>query len=270
MRRTIHGVEILFPPSHILPSIVANFPRTDTLLPEFLKFLSDERRTKLLVIDVGANVGDTAALVAARVGADKIRLICLEADEEYLPFLKENTKNVDAEIICAIVGSSSGVKHVALKRFKAGTGAIVASSETATVRALDDLLTDCAPDLIKIDTDGYDIEVLRGAVQCLQNRGPHLFLEYAPHHIRMHLREEPANIFTFLRGMGYGATIIYDNTGYPICLLDLDSRILAMIAEYVDAKPAFHADLLVSKNSNLLARFYECDRKRFAESAQAY
>ena len=89
--KKIHGVEILLPPSHSLPSIVANAPRYDTVLPEFLQFLRDEQETTLMVVDVGANVGDTAALAAAKLGAANVRFICSEADEQYLPFLKANT-----------------------------------------------------------------------------------------------------------------------------------------------------------------------------------
>src|SRR5262249_13783837 len=106
-RKIVHGVEMLFPPAHTLPSMVSVFPRYDTLLPEFLQFLREERPTKLLVVDVGANVGDTAALAAAKVGADNIRFICLEADEQYLPFLKTNVEKIDAQVICAVIGSRS-------------------------------------------------------------------------------------------------------------------------------------------------------------------
>lgn len=265
-RKIVHGVEMLFPPSHALPSMVANSRAYDTVLPEFLQFLRDERQTKLLVVDVGANIGDTAALAAAKIGADNIRFICLEADAQYLPFLKANTEKLDVEIICAVIGSCSKDERLAVQRSTTGTGAIVASSEATTVLALDDILMDQAPDLIKTDTDGYEIQVLRGAARCLQDIGPHLFVEYSPWHIRVHGREEPTTIFSFLRNMGYSATIIYDGTGYPICLLDLDSRDLAMIAQYVDAKPGLYADLLISKSSDLLARFYESDRKRFPPS----
>jgi hypothetical protein len=93
------------------------------------------------------------------------------------------------------------------------------------------------------------------------------FWNIPPYHIRVHGREEPTNIFSLLRNMGYSTTIFYDNAGYPICLLDLDSRELEMIAEYVDAKPTLYGDLLIS-NNDLLARFYESDRKRFTEPAQ--
>ena len=262
-RKIVHGVEMLFPPRHPLPSTVASFPRFDTLLPEFLHFLMDGRQKKLLVVDVGANIGDTAALASAKIGVDAMRIICLEADEQYLPFLRANTENLDAEIICAIIGSSSREEPAAVQRTSAGSGVIIASTQAAKVLALDDVLHGQTPDLIKIDTDGYDLEVLRGARRCLQNTGPHLFIELSPYHLRMYGKEEPAAVFSFLRDMGYSATIIYDNTGYPICLLDLDSRQLEMIVEYVDIKPRIYADLLISKNNDLLARFYESDRKRF-------
>lgn len=114
--KTVHGVKMHLPASHALPSIVANFPQYDTLLPEFLHFLRDVHQRKLLIVDVGANVGDTAALVAAKVGAENIRLICLEADELYLPFLRTNTNNLDAKIIHAIVGATSQEKNVSVQR----------------------------------------------------------------------------------------------------------------------------------------------------------
>jgi hypothetical protein len=41
-----------------------------------------------------------------------------------------------------------------------------------------------------------------------------------------------------------------------------------MIVEYVDIKPWIYADLLISKDKDLLARFYESDRKRFTLLAQ--
>ena len=140
------------------------------------------------------------------------------------------------------------------------------SSETSEILTLDDILFDLTPDLIKIDTDGYDINVLRGARRCLRDAGPHLWIEYSPYHIRTYGFEEPTNLFPLLREAGYRATIIYDNTGYPICLVELHASELAMIAGYVDIKPELYADLLVSKDRDLLVRFFEADRRRFASA----
>ena len=194
---------------------------------------------------------------------DKIRFICVDGDEQNLPFLRENTRNIEAEIVCAIVGRCSKDEHLTIERSPIGTSAIVATSRPTSVLALDDILKERSPDLIKIDTDGYDLQVLRGAARCLKNIGPPLFIEYSPHHIRVHGHEDASTIFTFLRSMGYTTTIFYDNKGYPISLLNLESRELQMIAQYTDAKPGFYGDLLVSKDRKLLERFYALDCKRF-------
>ena len=130
---------------------------------------------------------------------------------------------------------------------------------------LDDIVSDRAPHLIKIDTDGYDNRILRGSAQCLKNKGPHLFFEYSPYHIRRHGGEEPTAIFKFLRELQYSPMIVYDGSGYPICLVDLDSRTPPTIVQYADLKPMFYFDLLVSKNSDLLGRFYQLDQKRFPD-----
>lgn len=254
---------MFLPPSHALPSIVARCPFYDTLLPEFLHFIHASMRKKLLVIDVGANVGDTAALIAAKVADANCRFICIEADREYLPFLQVNTKNLDAEIVCAVMGAEPARRNIAIQHSGAGTSAIVASTETRTVVALDDLLEGLAPDLIKIDTDGYDIHVVRGGRRCLKNVGPHLFVEYSPHHIRKHGSEEPTRLFELASEAGYRATIVYDFIGYPICLIDLESRELPMIAAYIDARQDFCADFLFSKDRGLLERFYATDQKPF-------
>ena len=86
-----------------------------------------------------------------------------KADEQYLPFLSANTQNLDAEIVCAIIGSASRGEYAAVPRTSAGSGAIIASARPTKTLALDDVLHGQTPDLIKIDTDGYDLEVLRGA-----------------------------------------------------------------------------------------------------------
>ncbi len=267
-REIVHGVEMILPPSHLLPSYVRANPHYDTLLPEFLQFLRVERSTKLLVVDVGANVGDTALLVAAKLGADNVQFISLEADDQYIPLLKTNTAGLDIEIICAIVGAVSKEEHLRLIPTGTGTSVITAGADAKAVVSLDDVLVNRRPDVIKTDTDGYDIQVLRGASRCLRDVGPHVFVEYSPRHIRKYGREEPTSLFASMSKMEYCTTIVYDFAGYPICLVDLNSRELAMIAQYIDAKRGFYADLLISKDRELLTRFYEADRERFAQGSR--
>jgi hypothetical protein len=131
------------------------------------------------------------------------------------------------------------------------------------VWSLDDLIGERAPDLIKVDTDGYDNKVLRGASRRLSASHPHLFFEYSPWHTRIYGKEEPLGIFPYLREIGYRVLVIYDNAGCPLCLLDIDSDTLPMIMNYLNIRRGAWADLLVSKDKNTLVRFYESDLKRY-------
>ena len=61
VRRTVHGVDLDMPLSHDLPRYTGQYPYYDTVLPSLAKFLltSQTERRKLILVDVGANVGDT-------------------------------------------------------------------------------------------------------------------------------------------------------------------------------------------------------------------
>jgi hypothetical protein len=127
------------------------------------------------------------------------------------------------EVVYAVVGAESGEKKIAVQHSGPGTSAVVRSDAIRTVVALDDLLKTSAPDLIKIDTDGYEINVVEGGRRCLKNIKPHLFIEYSPYHIRKHGLDEPTRLFALLKEAGYGAMIIYEHMGYPMCLIDFTS-----------------------------------------------
>jgi hypothetical protein len=48
----VHGTKLFLPPSHALPTIVAQCPFYDTALPQFLRFLHTSTRKKLTIVDV--------------------------------------------------------------------------------------------------------------------------------------------------------------------------------------------------------------------------
>jgi FkbM family methyltransferase len=58
------------------------------------------------------------------------------------------------------------------------------------------------PDLIKIDVEGFELEVLRGALATLRREHPPLFLEMHGATVR-HKQENTAEILEFLAGTGY-------------------------------------------------------------------
>src|SRR5262249_26864144 len=67
--------------------------------------------------------------------------------------------------------------------------------------------------LLKIDTDGFDIAILRGAQVWLAAAQPVLFFEYDPH-FWPPVTPDGGRLFGELAELGYGPLIAYDNFGW--------------------------------------------------------
>lgn len=258
--RTVRGVTLLMDRNHALPSYAAAFPLYDTALPTFASYLARRRSRPIMVIDVGANIGDTTCSIAAATGRDNVRFICVEADNLYLPLLRHNTAELNAEVIHAIAGRSSGLAKLRPSPSGAGTSAIV-SDVTAARRmvSIDELSCDHV-DILKIDTDGFELEVLKGASATLQTTDA-VFIEFSPTHLRKYGNCEPHELLDCMHNHGFtGSALAYDNFGVPIGLFR-DSA-LETICNYVDLQRSILLDLLFCRDEKLLADFANLENER--------
>ena len=265
IRKVVHGVELLLPLSHDLPRYVAQYPYYDTVLPNLAKFILEDERShrKLFFVDVGANVGDTTRLVSAMIGRENGTFICIEADEIYLPLLWRNTEGLSVALHNVIAASRTEDLNAAFARDYRGTSSIVNGSERRRAIALDDLIAGEATDIIKIDTDGYEAEVLHGLRLTLERADPLLFLEYSPRHLIRFGKIEPKILLEMLRAQGYGYGLIYDYRGYPMGFTEFTDQAIRNLITYCLSVPGFYADLLLAKEQDLLLRFYEWDLPRY-------
>lgn len=218
----IHGASMLLPISHGLGRCVKAHPFYDTALPAFSKFLSSRQsvhRKKLLFVDVGANVGDTAVLVADAVGPNNVEFICIEADPAYIPLLKRNTEKLSAKIFAIALGEYTETRNMQIVHVRRGTSSLADAAEGVAMKTmrLDDVLAEVPrpADILKIDTDGFEGQILRGAEETLRLHAPCLFIEFSPWHIKTYGRETPQAILKILCTAGYKAAVVYDNEGYP-------------------------------------------------------
>lgn len=157
------------------------------------------------VVDVGANVGDTAAAIRAQTDAP---ILCIEGDAEFFRLLEVNAAQLDGvELEQAFVDAPA---HGRVERAR-GTARLIAGAAAVRTKPLARVLAEhprfAEPALLKLDTDGMDVPILLANLDLLGRLRPALFFEYDPH-----LGAEPV-VFERLREIGYAKMHVYENTG---------------------------------------------------------
>lgn len=205
--------------SHHLPHILAVWPDFGRPLAEVVRALN---LPQPCVIDVGANIGDTAVLLA-RFAAGA-RVLCIEGNDAFMSDLKLNTAQISGVTIAraALADRTGEMRATFLTRANhGGTASLVLqeSGDMLHVRTLDDLLRDypqfANPDVIKIDTDGFDPAILRGAAKTLETARPVAFYEWDPCSYDA-AGEDDSGHADFMMAAGYDQFLIFTNTGQPL------------------------------------------------------
>lgn len=125
-----------------------------------------------LFVDVGANIGSYTILSSAVVGAETI---ALEPDPTTVLSLSRNVSvnsvTHRVKVLEAAAGAEVGTGRLTVGLDTVNHIARGDDSNTRLVRVttLDSLLRDCRPVLIKMDVEGFEPEVLRGASSVLEN-----------------------------------------------------------------------------------------------------
>ncbi|HEX8915293.1 MAG TPA: FkbM family methyltransferase [Humisphaera sp.] len=185
------------------------------------------------LIDVGANVGDTAAI--AKNVAD-IPILCVEGDPHSFAFLRENMKQfAHVTLVQAFLDESSGTRQ--LRASKVGWNATLVpatgqggSSEILELLSLDDVIAaqGSGPDvykILKIDAEGFDLRILRGSSRFVSEARPVLYFEYNRENLSA-LGEDGLQAFEWLRSHGYTHVTIFDARGQFITEADLSNTTL--------------------------------------------
>lgn len=141
---------------------------------EDMAFVLHVLRPGDLLVDVGANVGSYTVLAAGACGA---RVLSIEPIPSTFARLGDNIRLNDLDRLVDArnvgLGASSGVLRFSTdldseNHVLAGAESGEASGLAVPVCTLDSLVADSSPILIKIDAEGYETEVLRGAEQTLR------------------------------------------------------------------------------------------------------
>jgi FkbM family methyltransferase len=135
-----------------------------------------------LVIDVGANIGALTLALADIVGEGDGVVYAFEPHPELFKLLQRNCGERDIQCHPLALGDSTGTTQMpALETLTAknyGDLAIGAGADyEIAITRLDDWDVEISPSFIKIDVQGYEAEVLRGAAEIIRRTRPVIQVE---------------------------------------------------------------------------------------------
>jgi FkbM family methyltransferase len=190
-----------------------------------------------IVFDIGANVG-LYTLAAARAVGDGGRVFAFEPVPATAAVLQDHialNSGVDrVEVVAEVVDETSGTVDfweqgtslvASIVGESAQTGEAFLDGHAVCVTrpsvSLDDFCRDRAitPDVVKIDAEGAEGRVLRGARALLERRQSRLFLEVHPWSLNR-VGESSESVLAQLRAAGYECELIDTdgNTAHYACL----------------------------------------------------
>lgn len=131
------------------------------------------------VVDVGANVGVFSLFVARRVGS-RGRVIAIEPLPINLHHLERNMAENRARcvtVVAAAVGASCGRLTILMSNIDTGSSSVAARSGTSfevPMQTVDEIVErhGVTPTWVKIDTEGFEVSVLRGMQRILSAANP--------------------------------------------------------------------------------------------------
>ena len=213
-RVTIHGQSSLVNAGYAYPAFARRWPAYNHPLVQLVHEARRASERPVVLVDVGAAVGDTVLLVLDRCPDAVRRFVCVEPDPEFHAYLSANLGDRDDAVLVRDMLAAEAGEVPSLVRTHSGT-ASAQGAEHTWASTLDDVLgrVDSSPvGVLKVDTDGFDGPVLAGATRTLTTDRPAVIFEWHPILIERTGNElqEP---FRVLTAAGYSRFVWFDKEG---------------------------------------------------------
>ncbi|WP_247500462.1 FkbM family methyltransferase [Bradyrhizobium sp. 149] len=156
-------------------SMSAGLWRERNLRAEDAHFVGTYLQPGETFVDVGANVGQLSLAAAVRV-ARSGQVIAIEAHPRIFKYLLGNIRlnRLTIEVHNTAIGSAEGELVFTNFRsddmnFACATSPADGAALRVPVRTLDSIVGDRPVDLLKVDVEGFEVDLLKGAVQTVAN-----------------------------------------------------------------------------------------------------
>jgi FkbM family methyltransferase len=230
-----------------------------------------ERFPAAWAVDVGANVGDTLAIIKGKAA---MPVICVEGDPICYELLQENARQFEnVSLVKTFLSDKPYETKVILQKTGWNTtlteagkdaGAQIVRFQTLD-QAVQELNKDARVKLVKVDTEGYDLRVLRGAAGILERERPVITFELNRESIEP-LGDSVGDFFDYLVALGYHHFILNDSGGRFVCALNEQSKgiFLDLYRFSCLGRPIYYYDIWVFHRSDkeLFESFLAQERAR--------
>ena len=157
-----------------------------------------------LFVDVGANIGSYSILAAGHASSD---VIAIEPIPKTFQRLQLNVRINDLgqriETLCCGLGAETGTLRFIDNRDTTNRVAIDGEAGTPIpIRTLDDILDGRVPRLIKIDVEGFEMQVLKGSSRVLREKDLLGLIIENNEHSRLY-GNEPDGVRNHLSNLGF-------------------------------------------------------------------
>ena len=264
---SVHGHMLEMPMSHLIPLYLDVHEYYDRLPKRLSNFVTN-KYGHLNCIDVGANIGDT---IAAFYTDENNIFLAIEANPKFYKILESNWgSKANVSLVAALCSSHNDNGIFAVNEDK-GT-AIISQEENGismSIRTLDSIVKDHPAsanfNVLKIDTDGYDFEVISGSLGIIKENLPAIFFECSPFENDNYV-EDCLHSLNLFKDIGYNNFILYDHLGYLLGLYQIDqlSHFNNLIF-YQIASDACYFDILIMRDEDIFD-FYRGEKANFVSN----
>jgi len=198
------------PSAHVLAQVQATQPFRDLAIGLVAREIARKYPGETL-LDIGANIGDTAALIATYSSSP---IIAVEPSDFFHPFLVKNAARIPSivQVHKAMVSGQAREQGVLIPR--GGTAQferLARSNQYVDCKSLEQVADGCTR-FIKIDTDGFDVPILASSMTFLAKRLPCLYYEVEGL-TDAHALESADRVIEELSNIGYQFFVVFDDIG---------------------------------------------------------
>jgi FkbM family methyltransferase len=174
-------------------------------------FFRQRLRPGMTVVDVGANQGIYTLLFAELVGSSG-HVLAFEPDPVLCSALRQNLRRNGTSNVTVYenaLGARSEQRLLLRSAVNSGDNRLTIEAPSqeregviVATRPLDELTHGRKVDFVKIDVQGWELEVLQGMVETLRSSSPMVFFEYSPADLRA-AGAAPSDVWTFFGKHGF-------------------------------------------------------------------